>query len=230
MGFDDLPYACSKCGAMYREKLGMCLSCGTMYTILPVYYRPASQLCPGPVECESAQDLIRRRVSLVTSDAYPDLPIGEAGIVAWYGRPGQGKSTALLKFLDGLKGPVLFVSLEEGLGTTLISKLQWLEIHRPDFFVVQIRTIEELDAQLSSRAVVAVGIDSLSVSTLRLDDILRLRQSLRVPIMFTLHVTKTGIPAGDMAILHGVDVVIHVEGLKWSVEKTRFGKMTSGDV
>lgn len=209
----------------------MCVACAGFGTVLPVYRRPASEMWTDDVECRSAADLVGTRRDTWASAAYPGLIVGAVSLVALYGCPGAGKTVMLLKLLDGVAGPVLMLSIEEGLGAGIVGKLGWLEIRRSDFFLAHARTTAEIDTLLTGHSgIVALGIDSLSVSTLSLDDLLRMRNALRIPIIFTLHVRKDGLVAGEMALMHGVDVVVRVDAMRWAVEKSRFSGLVSGDV
>ena len=208
----------------------MCAACAGFGTVLPVYRRPASEMWSEPAQCQSAADLMHVKRDCWHSENYPPISIGRASLVALYGAPGAGKTVMLLKLLDGIVGAVLLLSVEEGLSTGMVSKLQWLEIQRPDFFLAHARTLSEIDALVGQHNVIALGIDSLSVSTLSLDDLLRMRNALRLPIFFTLHIRKDGLVAGEMALMHGTDIVIRVDAMQWAVEKSRFSGLVSGSV
>jgi len=193
--------------------------------------RPADSLwSAGGTDVVSARDLMRRRSTFITSSSYPTLKLGGQALVAVYGEPGSGKSTFLCKFLDGVSGNVLLLSVEEGVGDTLLGRLSRLEIHRADFFVGYARTIDELEAVVSKSLPQAVAVDSLSASTLQVGDLKRLAEQYSIPVLFSLHVTKDGAAAGPMTALHESDVVVRVDALRWVVEKSRFSGIINGEV
>ena len=136
----------------------------------------------------------------------------------------------LLKLLDGFDGDTLYLSLEEALSDTLISKLKWLEIVSKKFHVAYIRSINELDSILLNNAYVVIGIDSLTVSTLGIDDIRRIAVNYDLIVFFTLQVTKEGLPAGSMQNLHGADIIISINNRQWSVEKSRYTGFLQGGI
>jgi hypothetical protein len=76
----------------------------------------------------------------------------------------------------------------------------------------------------------AVGIDSLSISSLDIDDLKRLSISYGVLIIFIIQVNKQGQPLGLMKNIHNADIVIAVDGRKWNVEKSRYGNLVGGEV
>lgn len=223
-------YLCVKCGTFYDEHVAFCTMCSSFRSVVVCGRRPASLLWRTPVESETARSLIGRYHKYLCSRAYPDIKFGERSLVAVYGAPGAGKTTFLLKLLDGLDGSVVFFSIEEGLSESFISKLRWLEITRTDFVCAHARDLLEFDLKMSEVQPVAVGIDSFSVCGMTIDDMRRLSFVHGVPIFFSLHVTKELKPAGLMSTLHLADVVIAVDGMKWSVEKSRYTGLISGGV
>jgi len=192
--------------------------------------RHADSLWRDKPEIENASELVKRSNSYITSKSYPDIKFGAKGLVCVYGCPGAGKSTWLLKLLDGMEGEILYLSLEEALSDTLISKLKWLEISSKKFKVGYIRSLNELDALLADTDYVAIGIDSLSVSTLNIDDLRRMANSYNLIVFFTLQVNKDGNPQGLMSNIHGADMVVSVDSGKWKIEKSRYSGLLQGGV
>jgi len=223
-------FGCARCGALYPERVAFCSSCGSFDSLTLQSSRSADSLWRQGGECLSALDLLKRSTSGLTSEAYPALRIGREAIVAIYGPPGAGKSTLLYKFLDGMPGDVLLLSIEEGFADTVIDRLKRLEIHRSDFHLGYVRSVEEIGDLVQKHNPVAVGIDSLTMTTLTTDDVMRLSSFIGGPLLFTLHVTKDGAPAGAMTVLHASDVVVRVEGMKWALEKSRFSGSITGEV
>ena len=224
-------FDCAKCAAVYGERVGWCTACGGFGTVLPRAYRPAETLWGSPAPCVSARHLLAGSARTLTSSSYPDLRLPPAGLVLLFGAPGAGKSTMLFKLLDGVAGTVLLSSLEEGLAGTVVDRLKRLEIHRDDFLVSRPGGLVELDALLRQRAPVAVGIDSVSVSTLQADDLVRLVSDFAVLLVGTMHVNSQGAAAGQTALLHAADVVLELDAMNWRTVKTRFsGGVDRGEV
>jgi predicted ATP-dependent serine protease len=135
----------------------------------------------------------------------------------------------LCKFLDGCEAPLL-LSMEEGLSDSLITRLKRLEIHSDAFKVAVADTIDEIADLVERHQPSALGIDSLSVTTLKIGDVMRLSNAVGVPVVFVLHSTKGGEAAGAAGVLHAVDVVVEVSALKWAVRKSRFTGLIGGEV
>jgi len=228
-------FDCVKCGAGYSQTVEMCNHCGGFSCVLPRSFRPLNTLWRGnEAECQSASVLVRRSWAGFNSEAYSEIKMGLQSLFLIYGPPGAGKSTMMMKWLDGIDGPVIYLSIEEGLGDSLTKRLRWLEIKRDDFYVVGSVGIQDFDSLIGEKRPLAIGIDSLSVSTFQVSDLRRIALSYGVPVVFTLHVTKGGIPAGLNSILHESDLVVGVvageDGGEWSVEKSRFSGLVTGRV
>jgi predicted ATP-dependent serine protease len=174
--------------------------------------------------------MLKKSFASVHSTGYPSLRIGRQALVALYGPPGGGKSTFLFKFLDGVEGEVLYLSLEEGLSDTVVDRLRRLEVCRGDFRIGYARTVDEIADLVNKHRPNAIGLDSLSITTLTVDDLMRLSSCVGVPVLFSLHTTKDGLPAGSMTTLHAADVVLRVGGMRWAVEKSRFTGPLEGEV
>jgi len=184
--------------------------------------RPTSRLARTPQRA-SARDLAKANWTMVESAAYPAIRILAGAFVALYGGPGQGKSTMQARWLDSISGPVTLAALEEGLGPAVSERLSRLNIRRADFGLWAGGNVDELVAELAESKARALGVDSLTVSNMLPDELRRVQQTAKVPLVLgTLQVTKAGLAAGTNAWLHEADVVVHIEDLSWRVEKSRY--------
>jgi len=212
-------------------QVGCCIACGGFDCVYPRVIRQADALWRGGEgEIQTAAQLVKRSNTTFTSSAYPEVKIGQQSLVAVAGPPGSGKSMFCLKWLDGVTGPVLYFSVEESLSESLVQKLKWLEIARSDFHIAGGVSIETFDEAVETRQPRAVVVDSLTVSTVKVTDLRRAALHHRVPILFTMHVNKTGAPAGDLRIIHEADVVIEVSERGWRIGKSRFCGVVDGRV
>jgi len=184
--------------------------------------RPRAQM-RGELQQASAKDLVKRSWTMVDSKAYPEFVVGRGGLVALYGAPGHGKSTAATKWLNGVDGPVVYFSAEENLGPTVSSRLSRLGVNRDDFHVVGQGSIDDLVALCREAKARAVVVDSIGYTTLQPSDLRRFVESSGVRVLlFVLQVTKDGRAAGSNAFLHDADVVVRVEDKQLLVEKSRY--------
>lgn len=157
------------------------------------------------------------------SAPYPDLRLLRGALVVVYGPPGAGKSTMLLRLLDGLKKSVVYLSAEERLGPAVGERLARVGVTRADFHVVGQGALDDVVTLARRVRAVALGIDSISATPMQPADLRPLAQASGVGLLAgTLQVTKAGLPAGANALLHEADVVLHVDGMAWTVEKSRY--------
>jgi len=184
------------------------------------------------LQVASARDLVKRSWTLVESSTYPSVVVGRRGILAVHGQPGGGKSTWLVKYLDGIEGPVMLFSAEERLGPTVAGRLSRLGIKRADFRVVGQSSVDELVAEARHTKTRVLAIDSITVTTLQPTDLRRLVEAAALgALVFVLQSTKDGGAAGSHAYLHEADVVMKVEKLRWEIVKSRYqATPVAGDV
>jgi predicted ATP-dependent serine protease len=167
--------------------------------------------------------------SPVTSKLEPfDIRTGTTSVVAFYGPPGSGKSTGATKIADQFPGPVLYCSIEEGIGESLRARLKRLEIHRKGLWFCSHMTVGGIDSQIDAKQPGLVVIDSLTSSSMTPDDLLSMAHEKKVIVLAVLQVTKAGLPAGENAILHDADVCVSFENLEWSLTKSRFQGTSAG--
>lgn len=220
-------YVCGKCTAQYEvADLAFCNQCLEFNTILPQATR--HRIWQGEEVVEASQVY----KSPVTTNLSPyDISVGSSGVVTFFGPPGSGKSTGATKVADQFTGPVLYCSIEEGIGDSLRARLKRLEIHRRGLWFASHMTLGGIDAQIDAKQPGLVVIDSLSASSMTSEDILGIAREKDVVVLAILQVTKAGLPAGENAILHDADVCVSFENLEWSITKSRFqGTIAGGKV
>lgn len=217
-------YVCGKCSAHYNvADLAFCNACLEFNTILPQSDRPRMWQGEQVVEACSVY-----KTPTTTTLAPYDIRVGSSGVVTFFGPPGSGKSTGATKVADAFDGPVLYCSIEEGIGDSLRARLKRLEIHRKGLWFASHMTLGGIDTQIDAKEPGLVVIDSLSASVMTSDDILSLAHDKDVVVLAILQVTKAGLPAGENAILHDADVCVSFENLNWSLTKSRFQGTSAG--
>ena len=173
---------------------------------------------------------MKRSWRLVASEAYPDVRLLAGALLGVFGNPGAGKSTWLLRFLAGLRGPVVLYCAEEGLGPAVSERLGRLAIRRDDFYLSEGGSVDALLELVAAKGAEALAIDSVSVTTFTARDLRKILSGCRELklLAFAVQVTKAGIPAGANALLHEADVLVHCEKMSWEVEKTRYSAVGAG--
>ncbi len=220
-------FRCVRCSAEYGEPMGICIApdCGQFDVVLPVFVRPADSIWKGDI-ITSAKEVIRM-INVQPLRPYL-IPAGERYVAGIYGPAGGGKSTMATRIGDATPGPVLYVPLEEGIGETTRSRLRWLEVVREDFLIAVVGDVATLDRIVADRNVGLVIIDSITVSTLKMRDLVAFSRDRDVSIVAAAQANKQGDIAGDNTSRHLADIVIRVEEGAWSVQKNRFGKLNEG--
>jgi predicted ATP-dependent serine protease len=181
----------------------------------------------------SAQVLARRRappvVDLLGLGSVPDVPL----VLGVHGPPGAGKTTLLLSLADQViavgRGPVLFCSIEEGMGDTLREKLVRLEVRSAALYVTAESDIGYILGILERTGARWLMVDSAAVVHLGIVQVDVLKRG-GISVAFALHERKDGDYAGPGDYGHLCDVLVRVEAGCWTQTKNRFGPLRSGRV
>lgn len=224
-------YRCFACQAEYHERVDYCVVCGCS-GLVGVAPRRRQARFDSDMQVATAADLVRSSWEDGRSAAYPDLALGSGTVALCYGPPGAGKSTMLARLLDGLRGPVALLATEEGVGPALASRLARLKIKRADYVCLRGGSIDKIVDEVRARQCVAVGIDSVTMSTFTSADLRRAVRACGVELVAgTLQVTKENIPAGSNQYIHEADVVVVVQDMTWTLAKSRYQEAAvSGEV
>lgn len=215
-------FVCYRCGSLYDSQLAWCWSCVSSGTIIHRPRRPASALA-GRLQVASARDLAARAWTLLVSEFYPALHFLVGALVLLVGGPGAGKSTMLLRLLDGLPGPAVLYAAEEGHGPTLTERLGRLAIRRRDLHVLAGGGLDDLAAELAHLHARSLGIDSLGVVHLVPVELRHLQAIVGLQVVAaTQQVVKDGSAAGPNAWSHEADVILHLNDMRWQVVKSRY--------
>jgi len=246
-------FVCQECGLESVRWQGRCPECGAWNALVERTVRP---LAPGKARLAGAEPI---EVAAMRGDAHPRLALGVAefdrvlgggvvpgSLVLIGGDPGIGKSTLLLQVTAAVAQAgrtVLYISGEESahqlklrasrLGITgerlflltetdIDEALATADRVQPDLIVVDsIQTVFSPELQNAPGTVV-----QLREATLR---IMRWAKRGNIPAFIVGHVTKEGEIAGPRLLEHLVDVVLYLEGERFSSYrllrgvKNRFG-------
>ena len=245
-------FVCQQCGSESPKWLGHCPGCDQWNTYVEtVVKRTPTATATSPTQVQE--------LSQLPSDSMPRLalPLTEfnrvlgGGIVPGSmvligGDPGIGKSTLLLEvagIVAEREGKVLYVSGEESVHQIKL-RADRLGIRGEGLFLLpetDLETIIERGTEISPRLVVIDSIQAVSQSglTSAAGSIAQVREctsrlmqwakSSNTPIFIVGHVTKDGAIAGPHTLEHIVDVVLYLEGERFSAyrllrgAKNRFG-------
>ena len=251
-------YVCQECGQESVKWQGRCPECQAWNSFSEQVVRAPTAAAPGaigpasiPVEVAAiaGEDYPRLVLDLLEFDRVLGGGIVPGSLVLIGGDPGIGKSTLLLQVaarIAGGKRRVLYVSGEESahqlklrarrLGlpgdglfllteTNLETGLQAAEQLQPDLLVID-----------SIQTVYTSGIPNAPGSVAQLREctlqLMRWAKERNVPTVIVGHVTKEGEIAGPRLLEHLVDVVLYLEGERFSSYrllrgvKNRFGAIS----
>lgn len=199
----------------------MCPGCGASGSLRPAVRRPIDDVLDvAAAQPVSASDLCKRTWD-TRADPVTGLLYGPASLWLLYGPPGAGKTTMAAAMAGRAGRKVLLISNEMHLGAGLAALLRRAGVsRRTDFNVVRQASVTALvDA---SRAGMVIVLDSIN-SGLRLTAVDgRLVADAGGILLAVAQVVKSGGMAGAQAWLHQADLVLQLEGGKWTCEKSRF--------
>ena len=246
-------FVCQNCGNESPKWLGRCPDCNEWNTYVETLITPTPKAAPSGSAAQ-VQELSRLPTNSVPRIA---LPLAEfnrvlgGGIVPGSmvligGDPGIGKSTLLLEVASLTAesvGKVLYVSGEESAHQIKL-RADRLGLRGEGLFLLpetDLQAIIERGQEMAPRLVIIDSIQTVhsndlssaagSVGQVRecTQRLMRWAKSSNIPIFIVGHVTKDGSIAGPNTLEHIVDVVLYLEGERYSSyrllrgAKNRFG-------
>jgi DNA repair protein RadA/Sms len=246
-------YVCQNCGNESPKWLGRCPDCNEWNSYVE------SRVSPAPKSATLSSGAQAQELSRLPANSVPRLalPLAEfnrvlgGGIVSGSmvligGDPGIGKSTLLLEVAGMIAGhadKVLYVSGEESAHQIKL-RADRLGLRGEGLFLLpetDLQTIMERGQEIVPRLVIIDSIQTVhsadisstagSLAQVRecTQRLMRWAKSSNTPIFIVGHVTKDGSIAGPNTLEHIVDVVLYLEGERYSSyrllrgAKNRFG-------
>jgi DNA repair protein RadA/Sms len=251
-------FACSECGHESPKWLGRCPGCESWNSYVEVVSRQSSVVRTGraagtaavePVELGkmAGEDTSRLPSGLGEFDRVLGGGIVAGSLVLLGGDPGIGKSTLLLQVAGALCDgrSVLYVSGEES-AAQLKLRCGRLGIAGDGLFALPETCLDDAFRRAEALSPAVLIVDSIqtvysqtvpqapgSVAQLRqcAMELMRWAKESGVPVFIVGHVTKDGDIAGPRLLEHIVDVVLYLEGERFSSYrllrgvKNRFGSV-----
>lgn len=229
-------FACSRCGARCGVSAHYCARCSGFNSFVPVVVGPGDGVIADTAVITAAT-LYKRHASFLKlgeewREVLGRLPCSPF-MLAIHGPPGSRKTTTTVKLASHLceigAGPVLVDQLEEGFGPSFVDVLRRLEVAREDLYVCSVNSLGPLVGIVRETGARVVVIDSLSVTGLSAEDLLRFVRETECSLIFVLQETKTGEARGSLSLVHAADVVLRLElAGTFSLTKSRFSERREG--
>lgn len=225
-----MSFRCHVCGTLYDRHAPWCSACAGAGTIVLVGRRLVAEV-DLVAELTTARDLARSAWQEVPTTAYPSLRIGRGALIVLMGDSGQGKSSMGSRLLDGIGGPVAYVSAEEPPGPSLAARLARLAVKRSDFFVLGRASIDQVVEVCRARGAIALAVDSVQVAAWSPRDCRHLLAVLPSLLMVVAiaQLNKAGRIEGRNALEHEADVVVECAEMRWQLTKSRYQPTNAPD-
>lgn len=254
MGKERLSFVCSNCGAQYSSWAGKCTACDSWNSLEEVVSVSSNSknisttnLKPENISTSIAEK--ENRIELSNKQVNDLLGGGvvKGSVILLSGEPGIGKSTLLLQLAEAVNQnlKVLYVSGEESLQQVAL-RAKRLKISNDNIHLVNSNSTDQIINAIESNQYNLVIVDSIQTISLEVihsaagnvsqitnstNLIIRAAKSSLTSVILVGHVTKEGYIAGPKILEHLVDVVLHLEGDKFSgfktlrANKNRFGSV-----
>jgi DNA repair protein RadA/Sms len=255
MGKERLSFVCSNCGAQFSSWAGKCTACDSWNSLEEVVTVSSStsrnissaKLKPENISTSIAEKENRLELSNKQVNDLLGGGVVKGSVILLSGEPGIGKSTLLLQLAEAVNQnlSVLYVSGEESLQQVAL-RAKRLKISNDNIHLVNSNSTDQIINAIESNQYNLVIVDS--IQTISLDSIhsaagnvsqitnstnliIRAAKSSLTSVILVGHVTKEGYIAGPKILEHLVDVVLHLEGDKFSgfktlrANKNRFGSV-----
>ncbi|KAK9131073.1 hypothetical protein Sjap_011560 [Stephania japonica] len=236
-------WVCSNCGKSFGQWWGACGSCGSSGTVVEFAdgERSESRVNTGFGASENAVSSWLQRGSRGSTAS--EIEGSAAGV-----EPGDLEGAIIAAMIAegqdfGRESPVIYVSGEESI-EQIGNRADRMRIGTDELFLYSSTDIEDILQKIQPLSPRALIVDSIQTVYLKgvagsaggviqvkecTSALLRFAKDTNIPVLLVGHVTKTGDIAGPRVLEHIVDVVLYMEGEKYSNHrflrsvKNRFG-------
>lgn len=245
-------FVCQQCGAIRSKWTGRCDNCGEWNSFveqLPVESLASTSarvLAAAPVtEIPPEDNSLRLSTGLASIDDVLGGGIVPASVVLLAGQPGIGKSTLLMQlaYLISKNNSVLYVSAEESVAQVRDRAERLGAVHN-QLHLTSATSADDIAATIADAKYKLVIVDSIQTITAQgitsgsgsvsqvtncVNMLTRAAKSHNTALVVVGHVTKEGSIAGPKMLEHLVDVVLNLEGDRYSgfkvvrAPKNRYG-------
>ena len=224
------------CGHASPRSFDVCPDCGMQNSAVASLGSRRDD--PEGDPCQALSDYEEARVerirvcepwqSLLGPADDPGMPVSEEGTSCLvYGRRGYGKSSLLLRLAASVRGSVVWMALEPGMGPGMVKAYavrMGLEL-RDSFRIVEPGSLEDMCSALRARKRMLVVTDSVSTFDYPIQAWKAIREATPGAAFFSIvQVNKQGQMVGSEKLAHLCDTIVRVNKSSLSIpQKNRFG-------
>jgi len=232
-------YECKECGLKTVKWEGRCSQCESWNSFTEMQRSTTFNISSGQtlvadkLTYKSKQYNKRIATGIVGFDIILGGGLVQGGVALIAGEPGIGKSTLLMQLASNIadKSSVLYISGEESI-SQVTSRAKRLKVSASsDLSLIDSTSVEDVTSTIQDAKFAVVIIDSIqtmisesstssagSVSQVSLAGQLLIRAAKKTNTTLILvgHVTKEGSIAGPKVLEHLVDVVVSIDGDRYS--------------
>lgn len=244
---EKIVFMCQNCGNEFMSWSGKCSACGEWNSLKEMkvtadYTSGSDSLVIKKINDISSSDNNRRKSGISELDRVLGGGLVQGSILLLGGEPGIGKSTLTLQICNSI-GKSFYISAEESL-EQIRGRAERLGAKSEDILLVASGDLRALEKEILTAKPDLLVVDS--IQTVYLSDVpasagslsqvkecgiflQRFAKQNNIAVLIIGHVTKEGSIAGPKIVEHLVDVVLYLEGERFSEGrilrgiKNRFG-------
>lgn len=224
-------FHCARCGRKANDRLVCCPTCfefGQYRSEKPINRNKGA---PKPI---SLGQLLSGGSEFLPLTGFSRTIFGSLGQrfrAMFYGLPGSGKSTAVLRICDEMatsEKPICFWAIEEGVSLTMRAKVDRLNLSNRAIQWSVAQSADEIRQNLKAILPSIWVVDSVCAAPCSFEELTVIESEFDLNSIFICQATKAGSARGSSQIAHWVDVVVECRDGQFSVSKNRFSENFKG--